>query len=348
MSERQLRIAVIGSGYMGRTYANCLTKFNKRGKLAAIQGGSRGPKLASDFHVDYEPSYDKLLQRSDVDAVLLATPHSTHLEQTLKAAEHGKHVLTEKPMATSVKDCDAMIAACKKAGVYLEVIRTLRFRGTPKRARKLIDEGAIGAVRMIRGQSLFPFYIDDNSKDAWILDAKEGGAMLDMGVHNFDVLRFLSGSDCKQLYSSVLSFTPGARIPNLTAMTQLLMKNGVICQQWMCHEMPRPSLPDSWHRYVVVGEKGILDIDGYGKLMLGKGDKWETVWTQPPFDPDHDPASPNRLEGFWTQVEAFAEDVLDHRPPAAPGEEGRIAVEMVEAANLSSKTGKAVDLPLSL
>ncbi len=345
MAESQLRIAVVGSGYMGRTYGNGLVKFNKRAKLVAVCGGKRGPQLASDLNTEFEPSYDYLMERKDVDAVILATPHSAHLEETLKAAKHGKHVLTEKPMATTVKDCDAMIEACKKANVYLEVIRTLRFRGTPLRAKQLIDEGAIGTVRMIKGQSLFTAYMDDNTKDAWILDPKEGGAMLDMGVHNMDILRFLSGSDVKRLFSTVTTFTPGGRIPNVTAMTQLLFKNGVMAQMWMCHEMPPPSLPDSWHRYVVVGDKGIIDIDGYGKLMLGRGDKWETVWTQPPFDPNHDPAHPARLVAFYTQVEAFAEDVLDHRKPAAPGEEGRIAVELVEAANRSSATGKAIEFP---
>ena len=58
-------------------------------------------------------------------------------------------------------------------------------------------------------------------------------------------------------------------------MTQILFTNGVMAQQWMSYEMPRPNIPDNMHRYVVIGEEGILDIDGYGKLLIGKGDKWE-------------------------------------------------------------------------
>src|SRR6185295_9749323 len=96
--------------------------------------------------------------RPDVDAVLIATPHADHHSQVIAAAEAGKHVLVEKPMATTVADCDAMIDACKRAGVMLEVIQTLRFRGTPARAKQLIDAGRIGAVRMIRGQSLVRDY----------------------------------------------------------------------------------------------------------------------------------------------------------------------------------------------
>src|SRR5919205_3388581 len=105
----ELRIAILGSGYMGRTYAECISKFNTRVRLAAIAGGRRAPGLAADYGVDYEPTYAKLLARPDVDAVLIATPHAGHRDQVIQAAEAGKHVLVEKPMATSVADCDAMI-----------------------------------------------------------------------------------------------------------------------------------------------------------------------------------------------------------------------------------------------
>jgi predicted dehydrogenase len=134
--------------------------------------------------------------------------------------------------------------------------------------------------------------------------------------------------------------------PYPTAMTQLEMKSGAICHQWMCFEMPTPNVPDSRHRYIVVGDKGILDVDGYDKLMLGKGDKWETMWTQPFFDPYTDPMNPGRLESYYTQVQAFIDDVLDHKPPMVPGSEGRAAVEIAQAAMLSSDTGRAVELPL--
>lgn len=331
---------------MGKTYAEGLKRFNKRAKLVAISGGKRAPGLASAHNVDYEESYDKLLSRSDIDAVIVATPHSAHLDNTVRAAEHSKHVLVEKPMATSVEECDKMISACKKAGVYLEVIQTLRFRGTPSRAKDLIDQGVIGDVRMIQGQSLFTQYIAFEESAAWVLDPKEGGAFLDMGVHNFDIIRHLAGSDVKRVYSNITSFGPDKRIPDLTAITQLIMKNGAICSHWMSYEMPRPNITDAMHRYLVVGSKGMLDIDGYGKLMLGRDDKWELVWEQPTFDFIKDPLNPARLYAFYTQVQAFIDDILDHRPPAVPGSEGRAAVEVVQAARMSAESGKAVDLPL--
>ncbi len=148
-------VGMIGSGYIARTCTECISKYNEGGRLVAVTGGTRAPVLAEDYGMDVEPSLEALLSRSDVDAVLVATPHQVHAEQVIAAAEHGKHVLVEKPMATNVADCDAMIAACEKAGITLSVIQTLRYRVVFKRAKQLIDEGRIGKVHMTQFTSLW-------------------------------------------------------------------------------------------------------------------------------------------------------------------------------------------------
>jgi len=334
-----LGIALLGSGYMGQTYAECISKYNTRGKLVAISGGRRAPGLAANYGVDYVAEYADLLARPDVDAVLIATPHSLHLEQVLAAAEQGKHVLVEKPMATSVADCDAMIAACARAGVTLEVIQTLRFRGTPARAKALIDDGAIGRVHMIRGQSLGQNYVIDTA--SWAALPENGGAFLDMGVHNFDIMRFWTGSEVHRVFSHVTTYG-SVKAPGLSAMTQLTFTNGVAGQQWTSFEVPSAQLTTSQHRYIVVGEKGILDIDGYGKLHLSNGDSWELVWEQPAIDFIKRPLDPARLEAFFTQTQSFIDDVLDKRPPTVSGLDGRAAVAIVEAAWESARTGESV------
>lgn len=337
----ELRIALLGSGYMGRTYAECITKFNKRGKLVAVAGGRRAPGLADDYAVDCEATYESLLARSDVDAILVATPHADHLAHVVAAAAHGKHVLVEKPMATSAADCTTMIDACRNAKVVLEVIQTLRFRGTPARAKAMIEEGKVGEVRMIRGQALFSDYISDDKP--WAKLPEHGGAFLDMGVHNFDILRFFAGADAQRVFSHVTTYGTVDEV-GLSAMTQLIFANGVVAQQWMSYEMPKPNIPNNMHRYVVVGEEGILDVDGYGKLRFGRGDSWETVWEQPSIDFLNRPMEPSRLEAFYTQTQSFIDDVLDGRAPTVSGEDGRAAVEIVEAARRSSQTGQAVEL----
>jgi predicted dehydrogenase len=250
-------------------------------------------------------------------------------------------VLVEKPMATSVADCDTMIAACEAAGVVLEVIQTLRFRGTPARAKQLIDAGRIGAVRMIRGQSLCLDYVVDAS--AWAGLPEHGGAFLDMGVHNFDIMRFWSGSEARRVFAQTTTYGDSAH-PWLSAMTQIVFANGVAAQQWTSHEVPSASLTGSQHMYVVVGSMGALEIDGYGKLLLSTPEGTELIWQQPAFDFINRPLDPVRLEAFYTQTQAFVDDVLDQRPPTVPGAEGRAAVAIVEAAQRSSKTGQAVEL----
>lgn len=340
----ELGIGLLGSGYMGQTYAECLTRYNSRTRLVAIAGGRRAPGLAATYGVAHEPDYAALLARPDVDAVLIATPHAVHRDQVVEAAARGKHVLIEKPMATSTADCTIMIEACRQAGVVLEVIQTLRFRGTLARARTLIEEGRIGQVRMLRGQSLGRDYIVDTS--AWAALPENGGAFLDMGVHNFDIMRFLTGSNARRVFGHITTYG-ASKAPGLSAMTEIVFDNGAVAQQWMSFEVPADSLTDSQHRYVVVGELGAIDIDGYGKLQLDTGNGWQTIWEQPPIDFVNRPLEQARLEAFYTQTQAFVDDVLDGRAPTVSGEVGRAAVEIVEAAWRSSETGQVVELPFN-
>jgi len=337
----ELRIAILGSGYMGRTHAECITKHVSRARLVAIAGGRRAPALAGDYRAAFEPSYEALLQRADIDAVLIATPHADHCAQVIAAAAAGKHVLVEKPMATSVADCTRMIEACDLAGVHLEVIQTQRFRGALWRTRKLIADGQIGAVRMLQGRSLFTSYVVDSSP--WAGEDAHGGAFLDTGVHFFDLMRFLTGKEPDSIFSTLRTF---GDIPyaGLNAMTQLSFPDGAIAQHWMSYQIPRPSLPDSEHRYVVVGETGMIDVDAYGKVQLAKDNRWTTVWEQPPIDYVNRPLDPVRLEAFFSQTQAFVDNVLDQRSPTVSGADGRAAVALVEAAWKSSRAGMPIRL----
>jgi predicted dehydrogenase len=209
------------------------------------------------------------------------------------------------------------------------------------RALRLIGEGAIGKPRMISGQSLFVGTETDDKH--WSTLAESGGLLLDMGCHNFDILNALAGDTPRRIFSHVTTYA-GPEHRRQNAMSQLIFANGASAQMWMSFEMPAPGIPDTAHRYIVAGERGILDIDGYGKLRLGWGDSWETVWEQPPIDYINRPFEPARLEAFYTQTQTFVDDILDRRRPAVSGEEGRAAVAMVEAAWRSSQTGQAVEL----
>ena len=101
---------LVGSGFMAHTYAESLAKHVPDGHLVAVAEGTRAPALAAEYGVPVEPDMAALVARDDVDAVLICTPHSTHLPLTVAAAAAGKHVYIEKPMAVTLADCDAMIA----------------------------------------------------------------------------------------------------------------------------------------------------------------------------------------------------------------------------------------------
>ena len=337
----ELRLAILGSGYMGRTHAECITKHVTRARLVAVAGGRRAPALAADYGAAFEGSYESLLTRSDVDAVLIATPHADHCAQVLAAAAAGKHVLVEKPMATSVADCTRMIEACERAGVRLQVIQTQRFRGAISRTRQLVADGAIGTVRMFEGRSLFTDYVVDQSP--WAGEAEQGGAFLDTGVHFFDIMRFVLGVEAESIFATVKTF---GDVPyrGLNAMSQVQFAGGVVAQHWMSYQMPSPSLSNSQHRYIVVGETGAIDVDAYGKVQVARDGEWRTVWEQPPIDYINRPLDPVRLEAFFSQTQAFVDDVLDGRPDTVSGADGRAAVALVLAAVESSCTGLPVKL----
>jgi predicted dehydrogenase len=130
---------LIGSGMMGRTYAAAITRQARNARVVAVAGGRRAPALAAEWNVPAEPAVEALLARPDVDVVVIATPHTTHLPLALQAAEAGKHVYLEKPMVLDTTECDRIIEACRRAGVLLTVASQSRYNEISQRAKELID-----------------------------------------------------------------------------------------------------------------------------------------------------------------------------------------------------------------
>lgn len=333
---------LLGSGFMSHTYAECLKRHVPNAHLLAVAAGSRAASLAGEYGAAHEESVEALLARPDVQAVIVATPHSTHRRLTELAATAGKHVYVEKPMAVTVADCDAMIEACRTAGVALTVNKITRFRASPVAAKGLIDHGSIGQLRMIRVTSSVVGYLPD--EHGWVKDPGEGGAWLDMGVHLFDALRWFTGSEVEAVFARVRDFG-GIDHLRRSGMAELVMRSGVMAQVMICFEMPPPGI-GSQSQWTFVGASGIVEADSYGKVRLGTHDGWSEVYDMPRFDLNADVYSPVRLEAFAAQVADFAGAIEDRRAPAVSGQDGRAAVEVVEAAARSSDLGVSVRLPI--
>lgn len=342
-----IRVGMIGSGFMGLTYSEALSKHVRGVTLAGVAGGKRAAQLARDYGVPAERDPDALLARDDVDGVILATPDQDRLEWTRKAAAAGKHVLAEKPMAPTVAECDAMIAACAAARVNLAVVKTERYRKVTMKAKQLIDDGIIGPIRMVRTISSFPINLTREVFETrgWMADPKSGGLFMGMASHNTDFLRWLTGSDAVKVFAQVNTFSD---IPATaqSVMAQIVFANGVMGHMWISSEFPPPGLPSSEVRFQVVGRDGILDLENFEFLDLGKGDKWERIFVPERFDYLKEPKSPIRLFPHIGVVQQFVDSIRERRPPHVGGAEGRAAVEICEACLISARTGEAVRLPL--
>jgi predicted dehydrogenase len=340
-SRREVGIGIIGSGYMGRTYAECVARYNTGARLVAIAGGSRAAGLAADYAVRSESGVEALLARNDVDAVIITSPQSAHCEQTVLAARSGKHVLVEKPMATSSVECREMIAACRAAGVQLSVIKPWRYRGATRGLHERL--GAIGGVRMITLWWLYP-RVPFIGKE-WFRDPKEGGLFLDAGSHCFDYLRWIAGAEPTRLYAQLETYNQDSQTPR-SSMTTLTFSNGVLAHLWLSYEVPTPGWEHTDFRARVVGADGNLDAHGYGALRATRAGSWETPYVQGKMDYINRPMERVRLEAFFDMTQDFIDALRDGRTPPVSGEDGLAAVMMVEAGYRSQALGQAVTLPL--
>lgn len=347
-SSGKVRVGMIGSGFMGLTYSEVVANHAQGCQLVAIAGGRRAESLAQDYQVAFEPTPESLIARADIDAVVLATPDQDRRSLTELAAAAGKHVLAEKPMAPTVADCDAMIAACRRAGVRLAVVKTERYRKITRRAKQLIEEGVLGPVRMLRTVSAFPLPLTRQlcADRPWMLDPRSGGLFMGMATHNADFLRWLSGQNVTRVFASATTYSDIAS-PALSVMAHLEFAGGIMGQMWISSELPPPSMPSSEVRFQVIGRDAMIDLENFEYLDLGRGEQWERVETPERFDYLKEPKSPIRLFPHRGVIQDFIDCIREQRDPVVGGAEGRAAVEICEACLISARTGKAVDLPLT-
>jgi predicted dehydrogenase len=345
VNEPPTTFGILGSGNMARVYGDALTTQVQDGRLTAIALGTRAPSLAAEYGVDPEPSIEALLARSDVDVVVIATPHSTHLPLALATAAAGKHVYLEKPMALDVTECDQIIEACRANGVQLTIAKQTRYMEMSMRAKAFIDEGRIGRLLFLRPMSVTPGAGVANAPQSWPSDPREGDAFLDWGAHACDAIRWFTGADAVRVYADYDNFT-GLPLENPTAMVQVRMTNGVIAQVLMSYEIG-PSGFGTRRNNQLVGTEGSIfwDLD---RIELLTGDRDVETWELPSWTlPDFKPRDPRRVGNTARQIVDFIASLRAGERPAITGEDGRAAIEMTQAAKESARSGRAVDLPLT-
>ncbi len=338
-----VRFGMIGAGQMAHIHAVAIAEQEPgEARLVAVTSGTRAPALAAEFGAQAEPSIEALLNRQDIDAVVIATPHTAHLPNVLAAAAAGKHILLEKPMALDVDECRQMIAACDKAGVYLSLAKISRWLEALRVGHDLVADGAAGEPIAIHVHRLFPGY----PNTGWPLDPREGGAWLDWGSHGCDVARWYAGREPELVIARFASRRTD--MPDLTGMVTFEFPGALLAHLFMSYEIPGTAATERAH-YTLIGTEAVIDVHAYGAVDVLRGDKREPVYRDVRFTDANttwDEHAPYFRRGFADQVRDLVEAVRDSRPPTIDGNDGLIAVAMATGAIRSWRENSVVRFPL--
>ncbi|MBA64158.1 MAG: hypothetical protein CMJ76_17510 [Planctomycetaceae bacterium] len=345
-----IRIGVTGSGFMGRTHVEA-AKRSPKAMITAVAEGSRSKTLAADYDIECESDARTLIQRTDIDAVVITTPHHVHVEEALLAAEAGKHALIEKPLATSLDDCDRLIDAFHSRGLTLAVGYHQRFRQSNQTVQTLIAGGAIGTVRCIQMAALFDIQAlrdDEGFGGAWNWwnDPRSKGHILNSGPHNIDLCRWWTGQDICKVTAHCGTFRETNPNEN-TTMALWEFSNGLMAQFWSSSVCPTPGFENEDFRFRIMGDDGIIDANPFGQIILGKDGTTEVVYEQPKVafdDASQAFVSDGRMQAYTDQMSAFIGRIRGEQTDCGSADDGRAAVAAIIAMLDSSEQAAQISL----
>ena len=344
-----LRIGVTGSGFMGRTHIDAAHKLTST-QPVAVAGGRRASKLAQDYGIDTEPDVESLVRRNDIDAIIISTPHHCHCSESLAAAAAGKHVLVEKPMATSVADCDLMTSTFAERELVLSVGYHQRFRESNLRTRELIRSGAIGTVRCVQMSSLFDvkkMREDDGFGGTWSwwTDPRSVAHLINSAPHNIDLCRWWLGTELMSVAAHSGTFREDNPNEN-TTMALLSFVDGTMSTFWSSSVVPSPGFQGEAFRFRIMGDDGVIDFDPFGQLQLGRNGSVENVYEQPTVGHDDSNAAfqMNRMQAYCDQMQSFVNTIQGRAGGEGSTADGRAGVSAVLAMLESSETGRTIQI----
>jgi phthalate 4,5-cis-dihydrodiol dehydrogenase len=203
-----IRLGVAG---LGRAFTIMLPTLSADPRVRMVAAADPRPEACRQFERDFgartHPSFEQLCADPGVDALYIATPHQMHAEHACLAARHGKHALVEKPMALSLAECTAMIAAAKSAGTVLIVGPSHSFDLPILRARAILAGGELGAVRMIHAMNYTDFLYRPRRPEELRTD-EGGGVIFSQAAHQIDIVRLLGGGLVKSVRAATGNWDP--------------------------------------------------------------------------------------------------------------------------------------------
>ena len=331
-----LNIGLIGAGRMGSTLAHHLAFAVDSANLVAIADPyeDNARKTAAKCNVpNVYSDYQALLARDDLDAVVIVTPTNTHVEVIKAAAQAGKHIFTEKPLALTLEKCDEAMAAVRAAGVKMMVGFMRRFDAAYVEAKKKIDAGEIGNPVMIKLVG----------RDPWRTDLEfarrenSGGLIADMAIHDFDLARWLMGSEVIRTTSEgdCLVFPELKDVGDIdNAVVNLKFANGALGNV----DVSRNAIYGYDIRTEVVGSGGSVFIGGLQQTM---------TWTLKKNQISHD-AIPGFMarfaDAYAAEIRAFVDCIIQDRPVPITGADARAATAIAIAATRSLDEARPVNI----
>lgn len=326
------RVAIVGAGNMGRVHGAAYREMLNAEPVAVVDiRPDAAEELATSLDCRSFTDFDEMLRTANPDVIDICAPTPWHKEYVLRAAEAGKHVITEKPMARTLDDCRRMIDAIERAGVTFMVAHVLRFFPEFAAAKAHIDAGAVGKpaiVRTTRGGGYPHAWNDWFGNFDW-----SGGVVLDLMIHDFDWLRWTFG-EVERVYAKGLA---GRGTEHMDyALVTIRFKSGVIAHvegTWMN--------PTGFTvKFEVAGDGGMLDFSNKAAAPLVIA-RTKTEEEQPGVAI---PESPTMQNPYFLELQHFVDCVESGAKPGITPEDGLRAVEIALAALESIRTGKPVNL----
>ncbi len=334
--QRTFGYAVVGLG--GLSLSDILPAFanTKHSRLTGLVSGSvdKARALAAQYGVpdkglySYD-TYDRIADNPDIDAVYIVLPNNMHAEYTIRAHKAGKHVLVEKPMANTVKECDSMIAAATAANRHLAVAYRLRFEPYTQAMIKMARDKDLGKTKVILCEAGFNI----GNPEQWRLNKVMGGggSMMDIGIYAVNAARYLAGEEPTEVYAMEYT-TPGdPRFKEVeeTITFQLRFPSGTLANCVSSYGTPL-------NRFRVHAERGSFEMEpAYSRRALGmRVFRGNVVEQRHLREPDH----------FAALMDHLAQCAATNTRPIVDGEDVRNDMRIIEACYESVKANKAIKL----
>jgi predicted dehydrogenase len=358
---RRVRTGIVGCGKVAQIHAAALRALPESDFVAVCDSNpERAAAFAGRHGVRPCADVGALLRDGGVEAVLIATPHPLHVEPAVRAAEAGAHVLVEKPLAASLADCDAMLAAARRTGVKLGVISQRRFYEPVRRMKEAIDAGKIGrpvlGVFQMYSWRDQAYYQSDPWRGKWATEG--GGVLVNQSPHMLDLLQWFMG-EIEEISGCWANLNhPYIEVED-TALAMIRFKGGL--GSVVTSLAQKPGLFTKVHVHGSSGASVGVENDRGATFVAGVSSIAEPplndVWTVP--GEEHllaqfqaaDRARFARIDATThyhaLQIQDFLRAILDDRPPLVTGEEGRIVVEMFTAIYRSQRERRSIPFPVA-